>query len=141
MKKLVTIVVAVCVFGVLATAFVFDVFAAARPSYAIITTYFDANGNEVGWTLVNCNLQRSTSGDTSGDIYTVEFVDCGYNNLQPITCSDAGVGSTSVGSCSNWCVSDGYALSYELNLVPDCYGNYKSPTPTPTPTPSPSLSP
>jgi hypothetical protein len=100
--------------------------ATALPDQSQFTTYFDANGNEIGWRSISCLGHWSSSGDTSGDNFTVEYEVCN-SNVEPITCSD--VGLTTVGSCTDWCVSSGYATAYNSFLVPDCGGIYRSPSP------------
>lgn len=142
MKRVLTIAVAVLAISGLTLGLTIGVprtSSALRPERPHETIYYDSAGNEIGWIYLTCLGSFRANGDTSGDIFTVTYGEPCMDTLEPIVCSD--VGLTSVGSCSDWCVSEGYALSYELNLVPDCGGAYKRPTPTPTPSPSPSPSP
>jgi len=94
--------------------------ALALPDYATHTWYYDENGNEVGSFYLSCSGWSSSSGVTTDSYVMVATQQC--QNAEPIVCSD--VGLTTINSCpsSNWCVSDGYAISYGNDVVPDCQG-------------------
>lgn len=93
----------------------------AQPRYAFNTTYFDDNGNEVGYHWNNCVSQ--SWGGTSSSNATVQYGEECFVEPTPFSCSDEGM--TTIGSCevSQWCVTQGYYMSYMSHNATDCEGN------------------
>jgi len=73
--------------------------------YQTYTTYYDEEGNQVGYFFINCNY-GSGHGGVSTDLYTTEFTPC-QSEVEPIFCPNADLHST---NCWDYCVTDGYYL-------------------------------
>ena len=93
----------------------------ALPDYPTWTTYYDEDGEEVGGFAMFCNGGHNSWGTTT-DNFVQEIGERCNNFVEPIGCGDMGL--STIGSCpvSSWCVSDGYAMSYSFDMVPDCGG-------------------
>ncbi|HYK05121.1 MAG TPA: hypothetical protein VE974_25445 [Thermoanaerobaculia bacterium] len=96
--------------------------AMALPDHAMLTTYFDECGTEIGWRQLSCNGQFTSSGTTTSDYYSVEVLMECNNWVEPLGCGDMGLTTVGQSGCSSWCVSSGYSMSYGANLAPDCGG-------------------
>ncbi len=86
----------------------------ADPDDAVQYTWYNANGEEVGTSWINCSYPYlGSSGTTNTAYYTMEIIfHCNW--LEPeLGCSDYGLNET---SCYNYCASDDY-VALVLNDV------------------------
>lgn len=92
----------------------------AQQRYEFYTTYYDENGDQIGYHWSNC-VSQGWGGSGSSN-YVAEFGAPCFLEAPPFSCS--GEGLTTIGSCesSQWCVSSGYALSFNSDMVANCGG-------------------
>ena len=124
MKKLMITAGITCVILVLTVAFTIGFSlnrSLAQPERATSTVWYDSAGNEIGWVHIRCDGPVQASGDTTGDIYITDLGEQCDVYVEPIGCSDLGL-YTVGSSCSETCVSAGYMMSYNGDMVPDCWG-------------------